>query len=300
MRRILKDSLQSDYSILFLCPFLRKKDVVTTISREFASKAVYRKDLTGLIDSIWTKTLQEKPYLFNQSKFRLFDATMNGVCRLRLGLTDYKSYVGSNLGPQWKLFYDEGMKVGDPNAFFGNPLGNLTVVVLNDGNHVLLNRSYQVAEGQGKFACVGGHPEPTQIGISSYDDAEKISSEVVTGELFDSMRREVHEETNIPLSLLSDMFMIGMISCNATHGRQVQMFCCFADLNTEQARNYYRMGPEDQYESVGINFFSLDTIVSMINTKPESFCPETRSIYAILTQLEEPYQKVMKDSLSKV
>ena len=99
--------------------------------------------------------------MFNQSKFRLFDATMNGVCRLRLGLTDYKSYVGSNLGPQWKLFYDEGMKVGDPNAFFGNPLGNLTVVVLNDGNHVLLNRSYQVAEGQGKFACVGGHPEPT-------------------------------------------------------------------------------------------------------------------------------------------
>lgn len=42
------------------------------------------------------------------------------------------------------------------------------------------------------------------------------------------------------------------------------MFCCFADLNTEQARNYYRMGPEDQYESVGINFFSLDTIVSII------------------------------------
>ena len=57
MRRILKDSLQSDYSILFLCPFLRKKDVLTTISREFASKAVYRKDLTGLIDSIWTKVL---------------------------------------------------------------------------------------------------------------------------------------------------------------------------------------------------------------------------------------------------
>ena len=42
------------------------------------------------------------------------------------------------------------------------------------------------------------------------------------------------------------------------------MFCCFADLNTEQARKYYRMGPEDQYESVGINFLSLDAIVSMI------------------------------------
>ena len=80
---------------------------------------------------------------------------------MELGLTDYKSYVGSNLGEKWKLFYDEGKAIGDTNAFFANPLGNQCAVVLRDGNHILLNRSYQVAEGQGQLTVVGGHPEPS-------------------------------------------------------------------------------------------------------------------------------------------
>lgn len=78
-----------------------------------------------------------------------------------LGLTNYKAYVGSNLGPKWKLFYEEGMKIGDPDAYFGNPLGNQVAIVLKDGKHVIMNRSYQVAESQGKLTAVGGHPEPS-------------------------------------------------------------------------------------------------------------------------------------------
>lgn len=78
-----------------------------------------------------------------------------------LGLTNYKSYVGSNLGKKWKLFYDEGMKIGDSSAYFANPLGNQVAIVLKDGKHVIMNRSFQVAESQGKLTCVGGHPEPS-------------------------------------------------------------------------------------------------------------------------------------------
>lgn len=78
-----------------------------------------------------------------------------------LGLTNYKSYVGSNLGPKWKLFYDEGMKLGDPCAYFANPLGNQVAIVLKDGKHVIMNRSFEVAESQGKLTAVGGHPEPS-------------------------------------------------------------------------------------------------------------------------------------------
>lgn len=51
---------------------------------------------------------------------------------------------------------------------------------------------------------------------------------------------------------------------NATHGRQVQMFCCFVNLSQEEVRKYYMIGPEDQYESVGINFFTLDHIVNIM------------------------------------
>ena len=53
------------------------------------------------------------------------------------------------------------MKIGDPDAYFGNPLGNQVAIVLKDGKHVIMNRSYQVAESQGKLTAVGGHPEPS-------------------------------------------------------------------------------------------------------------------------------------------
>ena len=42
------------------------------------------------------------------------------------------------------------------------------------------------------------------------------------------------------------------------------MFCCFVDLTKEQVEAFYKQGPEDQYESVGINFFSLDEIIHLI------------------------------------
>lgn len=108
---------------------------------------------------------KEKPFLFNQSKFRYFSGTMTDQpaphCHLNLGLTDYKSYIGSNIGRKWEVFYREGEKIGDPNAFFGNPFGNQCTVVLNDGYHILLNRSYQVTENEGLLCCVGGHSEPS-------------------------------------------------------------------------------------------------------------------------------------------
>ncbi|CBK22115.2 uncharacterized protein [Blastocystis hominis] len=269
---------------------------MVTVDRKYASKACGRHDLEEVIDQVWNDTLKEKPYLFNQSKFRFSKATYDKTCHMMLGLTNYKAYVGSNLGPKWKLFYEEGMKIGDPDAYFGNPLGNQVAIVLKDGKHVIMNRSYQVAESQGKLTAVGGHPEPSELHIESYEDAAKIPSSVLTNELFESMRREVHEETNIPLDLISEMYMTGVIGSNATHGRQVQVFCCFVPLESEQVRGYYRKGPEDQYESLGINFMTLEEIVEIMNTTPDRFCPESRALYTALLQSLDAYYKV-KDSI---
>ena len=82
-----------------------------------------------------------------------------------MGLTSYKAYVGSNLGRKWDMFLREGQKIGDPCAFFANPLGSLCALVLRDKNHVLLNRSNRVAEGEGLLTCVGGHPEPSVANV---------------------------------------------------------------------------------------------------------------------------------------
>ena len=100
------------------------------------------------------------------------------------------------------------------------------------------------------------------------------------------MNREVVEESNIPMDAIVDTRMIGVVGyvliiflnrCNVTHGRQVQMFCCFVNLSKEEVRKYYAMGPEDQYESVGINFLSLDTVVDIIVLLPALFHIEHNS-----------------------
>lgn len=47
--------------------------------------------------------------------------------------------------------------------------------------------------------------------IQNYEDAAVTPSDVIVGELFDSMQREVHEETNIPYDLVSKMSMTGVL-----------------------------------------------------------------------------------------
>lgn len=69
-----------------------------------------------------------------------------------------------------------------------------------------------------------------------------------------------------------------------THGRQALLFCCFADLNTKEVYDCYKQGPTDQYESLGIQFLSLDNIVELINRSPEKVVPETRALYTVLTE----------------
>ena len=44
----------------------------------------------------------------------------------------------------------------------------------------------------------------------------------------------------------------------------MQMFCCFVNLTKEEVETFYKKGPEDQYESVGIQFLSLDKVVELI------------------------------------
>ena len=103
----------------------------------------------------------------------------------------------------------------------------------------------------------------------------------IRDELYDSMEREVFEEMNIPIVAITGVKCIGVIALsfsiclnyrsNITHGRQVQLFCCFVDLSKDEVLKNYRQGPIDQYESCGLEFFSLEQIVNIIVVKSISF-----------------------------
>lgn len=83
------------------------------------------------------------------------------ILRLRLGLTCYKDFLGTNWSREAvKLQHRGRLEVGDPQALLAQPLGVGAVLVTSDGQVVMLRRSLRVAEAAGLLDIPGGHPEP--------------------------------------------------------------------------------------------------------------------------------------------
>ena len=83
------------------------------------------------------------------------------VATLLLGLTDYKSLLGTNLGPDAVSLVALGASQGDERRYLADPLGVGAVTCTSDGYVVFLRRSQHVGEAAGMWDVPGGHPEPS-------------------------------------------------------------------------------------------------------------------------------------------
>merc|ERR1711865_536858 len=82
------------------------------------------------IDQVWQSRVEGNPRLFNGTKFRMGSATCtDSQITLHLGLTDYKSHLGTNLADSWQLLRDA--EPGDGRCL-ASPLGNGAVVETAD------------------------------------------------------------------------------------------------------------------------------------------------------------------------
>lgn len=80
---------------------------------------------------------------------------------LRLGLTCYKDYLGTNWSCQVTELRQLGeVEFNDPLALLAQPLGVGGVVCTDDSKVVFIRRSQKVAEAGGLLDIPGGHPEP--------------------------------------------------------------------------------------------------------------------------------------------
>ena len=80
---------------------------------------------------------------------------------LRLGLTCYKDFLGTNWSQEAGELRRRGeTEFGDPLALLAQPLGVGGVLRTRDGQVVLIRRSQRVAEAGGLLDIPGGHPEP--------------------------------------------------------------------------------------------------------------------------------------------
>ena len=83
--------------------------------------------LDDLIDETWARALDAKPNLFDGAKFRLASASSSGgTATLRIGLTGYREYVGTNRAPHWERL------AGDGGAHLSNALGCETALETAD------------------------------------------------------------------------------------------------------------------------------------------------------------------------
>jgi len=128
--------------------------------------------LDALIDAAWSATVARHPKTFDGSKFRLAatDTAAGGAPRLRLGLTGYREYLGTNRldAPHLAQLLRDGESChGDTAAHLSNALGCEAVLVTADNQVVLLRRSSAVATHGGLYNGPSGHPEPERAGLAS-------------------------------------------------------------------------------------------------------------------------------------
>ncbi|KAK3028724.1 hypothetical protein RJ639_038615 [Escallonia herrerae] len=236
-------------------------------------------DLENSISEIWDQRVQLSTSLFNGKKFRYGGHIFHGVIEpnqgshvcLHLGLTDYRTFVGTNLSPLWDKFLAQSQDDCQQCQHTSSPLGNAAVVETSDKRILVLQRSNMVGEFPGHFVFPGGHPEPEEVGTLSHQyDKDLTNSQLinrkVSQEMFDSIVREVVEEIGVPASSLCNPVFIG-ISRRILNVRPAAFFFIKCSLPSKEIQQLYSSA-QDGYESTKLYTVPVNEVESMASKMP--------------------------------
>uniref|UniRef100_A0A2N9FAK6 Nudix hydrolase domain-containing protein n=1 Tax=Fagus sylvatica TaxID=28930 RepID=A0A2N9FAK6_FAGSY len=192
------------------------------------------------------------------------------VC-LQLGLTDYRTFMGTNLNPQWEKFLVPSEDDSIRCQHTSSPLGNGAIVETSDRKIIVLRRSNNVGEFPGHYVFPGGHPEPQEIGITSHQYGKDLTgseliNKKVSQEMFDSIIREVVEEIGVPASTLCNPVFIGM-SRRELNVRPAAFFSIKCSLESKEIQQLY-LNAQDGYESTQLYAVSLIDLEYMTSEMP--------------------------------
>ncbi|GBG60084.1 hypothetical protein CBR_g415 [Chara braunii] len=189
------------YDQLLICPSgLGRNQVTVDFSNAYDRVPHPDEALESSVYQTWNKVLSNQPYLFNALKFRYGGTSVlerkeerkgnvegcgkgrerKGipwrVC-IRLGLTDYGSFVGTQLGSAWRSFLCTAPERLDPDRdhvlrcrHMAANIGNAAIVETSDEKVLVLARGERVGEFPGRIVYPGGHSEPSVVGISGHDE----------------------------------------------------------------------------------------------------------------------------------
>ncbi|XP_062230561.1 nudix hydrolase 9 isoform X2 [Phragmites australis] len=266
------------YKLLLSCPAgLPRSRVSVKFDQSFDRIPHPDATLEESISEIWNQRHQRNPSLYNGTKFRYGgnalhhkDGPNQEYCvSLHLGLTDYRTFVGTNLNPLWEKFLVPSEDDSVYCQHMSNPLGNGAIVETSDEKIIVLQRSYNVGEFPGYYVFPGGHSEPQEIGIMGHQtDEEDLArlSERVSQEMFEGIIREVVEETGVPASSLTDPVFIG-VSRREMNVRPTAFFFTKCNIDSSGVSELYSRA-QDGYESTKLYAVSVDELRGMSQRMP--------------------------------
>lgn len=216
---------------------------------------------------------------------------------LRLGLTCYKDYLGTNWSCRVTELRERGqVEFGDPLALLAQPLGVGAVLCTADGQVVLIRRSQRVAEAGGLLDIPGGHPEPKVVceRLGQAVCEEQISVHMmqprpVVSELFSSVCAEIRDEVNIPLSSLGEPVLMGIALNHTSAGRPSAEYYVSCSLTSDEVRKLYWKGGAEAHESTDIVFISRAEMSQLDRGSPlwSELCPSAKGA-VLLYQTVKP------------
>ncbi|XP_038988995.1 nudix hydrolase 9 isoform X2 [Phoenix dactylifera] len=194
----------------------------------------------------------------------------SSVC-LHLGLTDYRTFVGTNLNPLWEKFLIPSEDDPVRCQHTSSPLGNGAIVETSDKRILVLQRSYNVGEFPGYFVFPGGHSEPEELGISDHQNDKGLTesedlNRKVSQEMFDGIVREVVEEIGVPAESLTDPVFIG-ISRREMNVRPTAFFFLKCNMESKKIYQLYSRA-QDGFESTQLYTVSRDELGKMALRMP--------------------------------
>ena len=282
-----------------LMPGISKRNVDVCFKHEFNRRPHPEHDVK--IEEIWREKLKSDVRLYNGMKFRLDKVSEDTrgdtpTVQLHIGLTCYKDFQCTNYCSDSKKLQADGMKdYMDKQSYMSDPLGVSAILVTADDKVVIQKRSNQVGEYCGMLDLPGGHPEPNNVpgwkqdyegNMDSQEVFSSFSSCDIVDEIFYSITQEVVAEINLPRGQLSEPQLVAIIRQTLSFGRPSAVFTLRASsLYEDDVKRMFNEGGEEQFESIDIEFMSLQDIKQMKwQQNSHQFTPAAYSAFYILAQ----------------
>lgn len=270
--------ISSNSTVFFSTPLARHQ--LTLVKSASYSRKKASDDLERKANHEWNERLMGNPHLFNGSKFRLagwkvkrgtieylsdvgivIPENNSAEVALNVGFTNYKENLTSNLGKWSRELSVYGVeKYGDVQACMADVIAHAGILITSDNFALLQLRSHLVGELPGLWHFIGGHAEPEELGIMSEEELEKVDSDLIIREIYDSLVREVEEEVNITKELISDPLLLGICTNKQVFFKPELHFIMFTNLTARAVSKLYHADDFTDIESVDIGFWNISSL----------------------------------------